>query len=655
MEKSAYSIVLTVLLVASSAAAADAGGGVAGPAPMPTELYMGPDSPLPVWVDASAVFDEHGNLRSELFGDEATDLARQLGESGESCLEFENAHISYAQPPPRGSLDQAVEHSRTRLLAEVTNKAFGIYSGFIPGQLLQVVPLKAFGEPLPAKHYYFFIPMGRFPLGQRLICKQDASYAEPPEVGGKVFLFIAGVPRGRDENLLVVYGPGDIVPVGRDGSLWLPKHYAQPQGAVEKSSGPTSKDELLNRLEEALPERGRAMKPAGWTWVLLALVLEPVSSVLGQCVPSYNTGFGPDYVYLYGDAAMNGQSPNAVANAVYSWKGCYSPGSQMGFPIPSGNPVSGASYASLTVKYVSGFNPTNDQSCGEFNGNTIKIFQKAKSPSNTVVYCSTYGYSSLIAHELGHFYGLTDIYTSGCTGIMAQADGLTHSVTSQDCVAAKASKVTPSENQPVHPACTEPCAGTCMVDGHCQATYQTSPIVIALRGNHFSLSGPEDPVLFDIWNDGEPVWMGWTAAGGETAFLAVDLNGNGTIDSGAELFGNSTLLPDGCVALNGYVALAPYDSQALGGNGNLEIDAGDAIFPSLRLWLDDDHDGVSDVGELMSLAEAGITGIGLDYHVDQRIDRFGNHFWLRGSATRVGPNGQVEHPLVIYDVYFVGE
>ena len=45
-------------------------------------------------------------------------------------------------------------------------------------------------------------------------------------------------------------------------------------------------------------------------------------------------------------------------------------------------------------------------------------------PANTVVYCSTFGYSTLIAHELGHFYGLSDIYTSGCTSIMGQADGL---------------------------------------------------------------------------------------------------------------------------------------------------------------------------------------------------------------------------------------
>jgi hypothetical protein len=223
---------------------------------MPATLYMGPDSPLPVWVDASVLIDEHGNLRTDLLGDAGADLARQLSESGESCLTFENVHISYALPPPRGSLADAVEHSRTRLLAEVTNKAFGIYSGFIPGQLLQVAPLKTFGAPLPDQHYYFFIPVGQFSVGQRSICKEDASYAEPPEVGSKVFLFIGGPPRGVSENILVVYGPGDVVPVGRDGSLWLPRHYSEPQGAVEKNPAPVSKNELLNQLEKRFPKGG---------------------------------------------------------------------------------------------------------------------------------------------------------------------------------------------------------------------------------------------------------------------------------------------------------------------------------------------------------------------------------------------------------------
>jgi hypothetical protein len=327
----------------------------------------------------------------------------------------------------------------------------------------------------------------------------------------------------------------------------------------------------------------------------------------------------------------------------------------MGFPIPSMNPVRYASFASITVTYVSGFNPNNDQACGRFNGNTITIYEKARA-SNKVLYCEDFGYSSLIAHELGHFYGLSDIYDTTCTSIMGQADGLTHYVTGQDCGAARDSKTTPSENLPVDYGCNEPCAGSCTSDGYCEATTTpTSPIVIALQGNRFSLSGLEDPVLFDIMNDGTPIWMSWTAGGGGTAFLTLDRNGNGTIDNGSELFGNQTVLPDGCMAVNGYVALAPYDSEALGGNGNLEIDPGDAIYPMLRLWLDEDHDGVSDSGELMPLAEAGITAIGLDYHLDHRTDRFGNHFWLRGSAWRLGPSGQVEHPLVIYDVYFVRE
>ena len=326
----------------------------------------------------------------------------------------------------------------------------------------------------------------------------------------------------------------------------------------------------------------------------------------------------------------------------------------MGFPIPSTSPVSGASFASLTVNYVSGYYPANDQACATFSGNTITIYQQAKDAAGTTVQCSTFGYSTLIAHELGHFYGLSDVYGSGCTSIMGQADGLPHSVTSGDCGAARNSKITPSENNSVYPTCQEPCAGGCSSDGFCTATTNPqSPIVVALQGNRFSLTGLDDPVFFDLDNDGQSSWTGWTAGGSSTAFLALDLNANGQIDDGGELFGNHTLLPDGSEAINGFVALSPYDSPLLGGNQDLRIDQGDAVFWSLRLWLDDDHDGSTDPGELRSLASHGITSISLEFEHARRIDQFGNKYLLRGSATRSSKSGHEDQPITIYDVFFV--
>lgn len=219
-----------------------------GPAPVPDLLYATPESTSPIWASAPVSVGRDGKVRSKLFGDFAPGLQQELERPAQGCLGFETAHVDSILPPPRSTLDDAVKHSWTRILARVTNREFGIYSGFVPGQLLQVVPIETFGKALPEQHYYAFVPVGSFRLGDRTICKEDATYARPPAVGDEVFLFIAGPPLGIDGNLLMIYGPGDIVPVGPDGVLSLPRHYALRDGLTQKSQRAPSKEEMLDRL-----------------------------------------------------------------------------------------------------------------------------------------------------------------------------------------------------------------------------------------------------------------------------------------------------------------------------------------------------------------------------------------------------------------------
>lgn len=163
-----------------------------------------------------------------------------------------------------------------------------------------------------------------------------------------------------------------------------------------------------------------------------------------------------------------------------------------------------------------------------------------------------------------------------------------------------------------------------------------SPILVDLAGNGFDLTGPDDPVSFDLDANGTAETITWTAAGSDEGFLCLDRNGNGSIDSGAELFGNATPLHDGTRAPNGYVALREFDLPQWGGNGNGVIDAGDAVFPALRIWVDSNHDGISEPQELRTLEQAGITRISFDYIESRRRDRYGNQFrfvsvaWKRG-------------------------
>ena len=164
-----------------------------------------------------------------------------------------------------------------------------------------------------------------------------------------------------------------------------------------------------------------------------------------------------------------------------------------------------------------------------------------------------------------------------------------------------------------------------------QAASHSSPIIIDVAGDGFSLTDAAGGVDFDIDGDGTPERVAWTASGSDDAFLALDRDGNGTIDGGRELFGNSTAQPPSD-APNGFIALAEYDKAARGGNDDDVIDSRDAVFTSLRLWQDANHDGVSQPGELHPLSSLDVTGIALAYKETKRADGNGNLFKYRAKV-----------------------
>jgi len=170
----------------------------------------------------------------------------------------------------------------------------------------------------------------------------------------------------------------------------------------------------------------------------------------------------------------------------------------------------------------------------------------------------------------------------------------------------------------------------------------TSPILINLHDGSFPLSGVEAPVWFDIDADGQVNRITWTAADSAVAFLARDRNGNGLIDDGSELFGNATLLHSGVRASNGFEALVELDAN---GDGLVSALDGEA-WSVLLLWTDSDHDGVSQAGEIQSVAGSSVDAIETEYRWTGRRDAAGNLYAYQGRAYL----DRARRP--IYDVFF---
>jgi hypothetical protein len=155
------------------------------------------------------------------------------------------------------------------------------------------------------------------------------------------------------------------------------------------------------------------------------------------------------------------------------------------------------------------------------------------------------------------------------------------------------------------------------------ATHGISPIVLDLSGNGINTLASNAGVSFDLNADGSKEQAGWVAGG--DGLLVLDRNGDGSINDGSELFGTGTTLANGSKASNGYEALAELDV-----NGDGVIDAKDAAFSKLQVWVDGNADGVSSADELKSLTDLGITKLSLTVKVDGSKDN-GNTIGLTST------------------------
>lgn len=101
--------------------------------------------------------------------------------------------------------------------------------------------------------------------------------------------------------------------------------------------------------------------------------------------------------------------------------------------------------------------------------------------------------------------------------------------------------------------------------------------------------------------------IAWPDFSNESYFLAMDVKGDGKIESGRDLFGDINGYE------NGFANLAFYDDNKDG-----VIDETDKVFSKLLLWSDRNHDGISQKSEIKKIKDLGVTSISLTYKKETR-------------------------------------
>ena len=152
------------------------------------------------------------------------------------------------------------------------------------------------------------------------------------------------------------------------------------------------------------------------------------------------------------------------------------------------------------------------------------------------------------------------------------------------------------------------------------------PLILDLDGDGIETLALSANVHFDHDLSGFAEQSGWV--GRDDALLVRDLDGDGRITSGAELFGDHTRLGNGAFAANGFAALADLDSNEDG-----VLDDNDKAFASLRLWQDRNGNGITDAGELSDLGAAGVKTLNVHFSQTNNTDAAGNALRQLGNYT----------------------
>ena len=165
--------------------------------------------------------------------------------------------------------------------------------------------------------------------------------------------------------------------------------------------------------------------------------------------------------------------------------------------------------------------------------------------------------------------------------------------------------------------------------GLCEQS-ESCPLILDLNKDGIHTTGLDNPVHFWIDLQGRIEATAWTNPDTEEGFLWTDMNHDHTAQV-TELFGSRMVAPDGRYYANGFDALRTFDRHANGGNWDGQITRADDVWPRLRLWVDRNHDAISQPTEISVLSSHGIVALNLAHEESDTYDEHWNELYLVGS------------------------
>jgi hypothetical protein len=149
-----------------------------------------------------------------------------------------------------------------------------------------------------------------------------------------------------------------------------------------------------------------------------------------------------------------------------------------------------------------------------------------------------------------------------------------------------------------------------------------APVILDLDGDGIELvKRGKSGARFDMDGDGSRDDTGWIGKG--DGFLVIDRDNDGRITSATEL----SFLSEKPDARSDLDALSALDS-----NGDDKLDASDARFGELKVWVDRNRNGITEQGELKTLQELSIAAISLAGQAVERAGKIGDNMLVATSS-----------------------